>query len=82
MENVLFILQRKSKFDNLTNKYLEPYLIRLKQLLNGLQLGTVKWGKSEHLKFFQVVLKLLSVAFSPIFCRNHGTKNSTSCFKT
>jgi len=31
MENVLFILQRKSKFDNLTNKYLEPYLIRLKQ---------------------------------------------------
>jgi hypothetical protein len=29
--------------------------------------GTVKWGKSEHLKFFQVVLKLLSIAFSPFF---------------
>ncbi len=29
--------------------------------------NTVKWGKSEHLKFFQVVLKVLSFAFSPFF---------------
>jgi hypothetical protein len=28
---------------------------------------TVKWGKSEHLKFFKVVLKLFSDGFSPFF---------------
>ncbi len=30
-------------------------------------LVTVKWGKSEHLKFFKVVLKLFSDAVSPFF---------------
>ncbi len=33
----------------------------------GLSTHTVKWGKSEHLKFFKVVLKLFCDGFSPFF---------------
>jgi hypothetical protein len=41
--------------------------------------STLKGGKSEHLKFLKVILKLFCDGFSPFFCRNQGTKNSTSC---
>jgi hypothetical protein len=46
-------------------------------------LGTVKGGISKHLKMFRVMLKIILRKIFPVFfCRNHGTKNSTSCFKT
>ncbi len=36
--------------------------------------GSVEGGKSEHIKMRRDILKLFRNAFSPFFCRNHGTK--------
>ncbi len=64
----IFFLQKQKKeglnflFSKKKKDELAAFLVR-----SRIQLcfKTVKWGKSEHLKFFRVVLKLLSVAFSP-----------------
>jgi hypothetical protein len=43
-------------------------------MVTGTKYRTVKWGKSEHLKNFKVILKLFCDGFLPIFLQKSGTK--------